>query len=208
VAYYPLADRPRLGRRLHGWAARLGGAAALSVSPLVTSSSESGDDLPTSAHAYRLGARARLPIDALSLPFPLDAVAGLDLGWQSFTIGDPSSMPKPPIPSVSYTYLRPSVRVARPFGPIDAAVELGYRFVLGQGEIASDTYFPHAHAAAIDAAASATYPLPWLAGLRAEVSLDLERYFFALHPEPGDPWVAGGAVDQYVGVSAGLTYSR
>ncbi|MBL9016862.1 MAG: hypothetical protein JNL83_21925, partial [Myxococcales bacterium] len=45
---------------------------------------------------------------------------------------------------------------------------------------------------------------PWL---DVQARLDLRRYFFAMNPEPGDPWIAGGATDQYFGGAIGFAVS-
>ena len=37
--------------------------------------------------------------------------------------------------------------------------------------------------------------------LDVRLATDLRRYFFKFNPEVGDPYVAGGAVDQYPGLS-------
>jgi hypothetical protein len=41
-------------------------------------------------------------------------------------------------------------------------------------------------------------------GIRARLALELCRYYFAMHPEPGDAWIAGGAVDQYFTTTLGV----
>ena len=66
-------------------------------------------------------------------------------------------------------------------------------------------WFPRATGAGLDAGAMLTFHAkPWLE-LYARV--DLRRYFFAMNPEVGDPWIAGGATDQYVGGALGIAVS-
>ena len=47
-----------------------------------------------------------------------------------------------------------------------------------------------------------------MVGSSVEVSLDVlyQRFFYNLAPVPGDPYVAGGALDQMITVSLGLAY--
>jgi len=42
---------------------------------------------------------------------------------------------------------------------------------------------------------------------REAARLDTRRYFFAMNPEVGDPWIAGGATDDYIGGAIGLAIS-
>jgi len=34
--------------------------------------------------------------------------------------------------------------------------------------------------------------------------VDYRRYFYAMNPKPGDPLIAGGALDEYVTLTAAL----
>ena len=204
VTYYPLARR-------RGWTRRLGLAAGFCLSPGLDSTTSAGGTLPTSASEWRVGGRYRVEAGFLAR-YGTALLAGLDYGRQSFAIEDGETMAKPPIPSVAYSWLRPSVELARALGPLSAELDLGYRLVMRKGQIATQAYFPHAQVAAVDGRLSVGYPLParlvMVEGLTADLSLDLERYFYSLHPEPGDPWIAGGAVDQYVGFMLGVSYAR
>lgn len=204
LTYYPLAGRS-------GVAGRLGLAAGFCLSPGLDSTTSAGGTLPSSASEWRVGGRYRARAGFLDRA-GVSLLAGLDYGRQSFSIEDGETMAKPPIPSVAYSWLRPSVELARAVGPLGAELDLGYRFVMRKGQIATQAYFPHAHVAAVDGRLALRYPLPAdlvrVSGLTADLALDVERYFYSLHPEPGDPWIAGGALDQYVGVSLGVSYVR
>ena len=46
-----------------------------------------------------------------------------------------------------------------------------------------------------------------LPGTRVQVGVEVARYFFSMNSEPGDARVAGGAVDQYLSIAAGLSYA-
>jgi len=44
------------------------------------------------------------------------------------------------------------------------------------------------------------------AGLEIRLGFDVRRYFFSMNPEVGDPFIAGGALDQYLGYTLGIAY--
>ena len=56
--------------------------------------------------------------------------------------------------------------------------------------------FPHASGGVARAAASLTVPLA--TRISAQVRGEYERFFLTMNPEPGDRFVAGGALDQYL----------
>jgi hypothetical protein len=106
---------------------------------------------------------------------------------------------------VAYTYVRAGVTGHVPLaGPLSLATGVGYRHMLGLGEIGDDAFFPRASAAAVDGYARVEMSF---GRLSAHVGVDVERYFYALKPEPGDPLVAGGALDQFIGANIGLGYA-
>jgi hypothetical protein len=76
--------------------------------------------------------------------------------------------------------------------------ELG--LVAGLGAVpqtgVSGRRFPHAKGGV--ARASATVSVPLGRRVAARLSGHYERFFLSLHPEPGDRFVAGGALDQYL----------
>lgn len=130
----------------------------------------------------------------------------LDYGGRSISIADAGAMAKPAVPDVAYRYLRVGVAADWPlFGAVRVGGHGGYRHVLSNGQITSVEYFPRATSGGVDGAVWLGYGLAraW----RLQLALDLERYFFAMNPEPGDMRVAGGAIDQYIGMSVGLAYS-
>lgn len=136
----------------------------------------------------------------------LGSALEVDYGGRSFSIADAGEMAKPAVPDVAYRYLRIGVAADWPlFGAVRAGGHGGYRHVLSNGQITSAEYFPHATSGGVDGAVWLGYGLAraW----RVQLALDVERYFFAMNPEPGDMRVAGGAIDQYIGMSVGLAYT-
>ncbi len=164
---------------------------------------EGGAEYPTSASSYSVGVRGRYRSGRS------DAGLALSYGGQAFSIADASSTsPKPDIPDVSYRFLRMGAggRLAVS-APAALLMQAAYRHVLSTGEIGGASYYPRATARGLDASAGLAYRLG-NAGLEGRVALDIRRYGFAINPRPGDMAVAGGAVDQYVGLSLGIAYRR
>ena len=74
-----------------------------------------------------------------------------------------------------------------------------------RSELSGNAWFPRATGNGLDAGAGITLQAtPWLA---FHARVDLRRYFFAMNPEPGDMWIAGGATDQYFGGAIGASIS-
>ena len=49
--------------------------------------------------------------------------------------------------------------------------------------------------------------IPITSGVEARVQLDYARFFSSFTPVPGDAFVAGGALDQYLGIRLGAAYA-
>jgi hypothetical protein len=45
-------------------------------------------------------------------------------------------------------------------------------------------------------------------GFEARLWLDYARWFYDMNPEPGDAYVAGGALDEMLTVLVGVAYAR
>jgi hypothetical protein len=106
-------------------------------------------------------------------------------------------------PSVDYRYIRPALDGRVSFGPVTLFVESGYRAVLSSGYVGSR--FPRAQVGGIDAGAGIELGLPQHFGLR--LFGQYIRFFYDFHPEPGDPYVAGGAVDEFAIGELALAYA-
>lgn len=126
-------------------------------------------------------------------------------GEQRFSLDDEAQMMEL-IPDVTYRFARGGLVVAVPLASRwDLNVTAGWRQLLGMGGMTEAMWFPRASGAGIDGSAGLAFHVtPWL---NIEARVDLRRYFFAMNPEPGDPWIAGGATDQYLGGAIGLAVS-
>ncbi len=160
------------------------------------SRTDDGMEFATSASEWTAGVRGELPVGGARLA--LDA----GYGEQRFTVDD-DAVGDDLVPDVTYRYVRGALGLTVPVGDklaVDASA--GYRYLVGTGDLGSDAWFPRQTGAGVDAAAGVRYAVAGPVELHA--GLDLRRYFFAMNPEPGDPRIAGGAVDQYVAVVGGL----
>lgn len=126
-------------------------------------------------------------------------------GEQRFSLDDEAQMMEL-IPDVTYRFARAGLVVGVPLASRwDLSVTSGWRQLFGMGGMTEAMWFPRASGAGIDGSAGIAFHVtPWLA---VQARVDLRRYFFAMNPEPGDPWIAGGATDQYLGGAIGLAVS-
>lgn len=184
-----------------GFFAHLGLTGAFQTSFGLSSSAEgSTAEFPTSAKAYSIGLVGRVPLGALEI------LPTFSYGQQSFEIDHANAVtPKPAnIPNVAYEYLRIGAGARVSLDDKWALLgSLGYRFVMNAGEI-EDEYFPKLSAGAVDLELGAAYRL--IAGFELRLTLDMQRYFMSMNPDPGDPYVAGGAIDQWFGATLSAAY--
>lgn len=105
------------------------------------------------------------------------------------------------IPSVDYKYIRGGADVRIPFGAFALLGGAGYLNILSTGPFGNK--FPHATIAGVDAKLAATYRVAQNAEVLA--SGEYARIFSTLNPRPGEVFVAGGALDQYLIFRAGVS---
>jgi TolB-like protein len=144
------------------------------------------------------GARARIPLEAAEL------FAELGFGAQRFQVSLPEQS-SVTLPDVHYRYARIEAGLGY---RLSTALRLdlagAYLRPFGLGELGSEGWFPRATGHGVDLRGALA--LQVAAGLEVRLALELRRMFFAMNPEPGDPWVAGGAVDQVWMAGAELGY--
>jgi hypothetical protein len=147
---------------------------------------------PTSSDAFLVGPQYRFAFD----PFRFAVRAGY--AWRAFTISNSPSELKPDIPSVDYRNVFAQAFVTWEPGTLFAVdLEAGYHYLLSLGELGSASYFPHATGAGVDASLGLTLLLH---PAEVQLAVDVEHYFFSMNPRLGDPYIAGGALDDYLGV--------
>jgi hypothetical protein len=187
---YPLARTRLAGLKDFGVTFDYAQAFALS------SDDSTGTPVNTAWSLFDVGARERIHVGRAWL-------LGLHAGYGQMTYSFDGSLGTPAIlPGVQYQVVR---------GGADARVALGrfsiyaygsYLDVLATGPIGG--YFARESVAGLEGRLGLARDL----GRGFEVSLEVAytRYFYAFNPEPGDPYVAGGASDQMAFGSLGLAY--
>lgn len=114
----------------------------------------------------------------------------------------------PQVAGVNYGQVRVGVGARIPLNDSFALIGGGaYLHLLSMGDLKSDAYFPYATGRGGEGNAGLAVALPWAHGLEARALVDLRRYVFSMNPvDLGDTRVAGGATDQYIGVTVGVGY--
>jgi hypothetical protein len=105
------------------------------------------------------------------------------------------------LPAGTIQYWRPGVEGQVPLGPISLGAGAAYLFVVRQDFLSA--YFPRGSRGGIEASLRASLDLGKL-GLT--LAGRYQRFFYSLHPEPYDPYVAGGALDELLTVDLACRY--
>jgi hypothetical protein len=162
----------------------------------LSSQDAAGNRVGTTWQAFDLGVRERLRLGD-------SFILGVDLGYggNDFTFDVPVTAAAQ-LPSIQYKMLRAGLdgRVGR--GALSAHAAASYLDVLSTGDFGA--LFPRTTVGGVEAALGISESF----ASSFEVSLDASytRFFYSLLPQPGDPYVAGGALDQMATVSLSLAH--
>jgi len=159
---------------------------------------------PTRSQEWLVGLRGRIPHGRHAFS------VGVGYGSHIFVI-EPSGPAVegrgnlPEIPRTEYDFLRihleARVHVA---GGFHVTVGGGYRVVFSAGGIEDEVWFPDASSGGVEADVILGYQLD--NGLVIRLGFDWRRYFYSMNVDLTSPWIAGGALDQYLGGSLGIAY--
>jgi hypothetical protein len=105
------------------------------------------------------------------------------------------------LPSGTLQYWRPGLDLRFPIGPISISLFGGYLGVVVQDSIGHA--FPRATSAGVDAGGKIALAISRY--LELHISGRYTRFFYTLNPQPNDPFVAGGALDEYAVAELGLS---
>jgi hypothetical protein len=108
------------------------------------------------------------------------------------------------IPEVRYRVLRLGLDLRVPIAGVDFLAGGSYRLTLSGGDVADR--FPRSSVGGIDALFGAALPLGE-SGFELQALLLYHRYFYSMKSEPGDQYIAGGAVDQFFTLELGAVYA-
>lgn len=164
-------------------------------------SSETSDGTEVSTQWLRFGGglRYRLPLGPKEKPFVLGLRGSfIQDGFALDAEGDLAAE----TPSVSYNFLRVGLDGRFPIGPIAITAFGGYLGAISSGDV--HERFRDSSVGGIDVGGGLTVPI--VLGLEARLQAEYVRWFYAFAPIPGDPYVAGGALDEYIHIEIGPQY--
>jgi TolB-like protein len=149
----------------------------------------------TTARAYWGGARYRLPINSFLLS------GGVDYGEHRFEMDVNDAV----APNVRYAFLRPSLAGrAEAGGGLSLCLTAAYLHILSVGGMDDPARFPRITATGAEIVGAIAYAVDNDFELR--LTADLRHYAHTMHVRPGDPMIAGGALDEHFGAALLLTY--
>ena len=107
------------------------------------------------------------------------------------------------VPSVTYASLRGGVDARIPFWRMALLLDVGYDGALSAGEVYKR--FRDSSVGGIDLGVGLSLALG--AGFELRLRWHYTRYFYKFHPIVGDAYVAGGALDEFLGFGLGVAYA-
>jgi hypothetical protein len=166
------------------------------------------DTLKTTWYAWEANLRLRLHLGDRGS----STIIGLEggVGRQVFAFKDNPAIADI-LPGVDYHYLRAGGDCRIPVGKFAAIAGLAYRHLLhttgptGATILAAGSvgeHFPRAEIAGLDAHVSGALPLA--KNVEARIVLSYIRYWASFHSRPGDTYIAGGALEQFVYADLGI----
>ncbi|MCC6559106.1 MAG: hypothetical protein IT372_39785 [Polyangiaceae bacterium] len=162
----------------------------------LSSSTEGGDPVTTTYQRFGAGLRFRYPL----MP---GALVGGSLGFRliqfSFDAPDPLAAE---VPEVSYAALRLGVDGRVPAGPVALTAMMEFLGPLSSGEVYDR--FRGASVLGVGCGGGVIYPA--FEGVEVRLSIEYTRFFSAFTPELGDPYIAGGALDHFLGIRLAGAY--
>jgi len=202
----PLAPEIALGGEWYpaahftnGVLAHVGLAGDFTQSLFLTSQGPNGVSYPTSDTRWSAGLRIRLPIDESRITL------SAEYGHHAFSVE--AAHPRdgsPDIASVDYENARFGAGTRVALGDLRLHFDAAYLYILDTGEIGQAHYFPRTTAHGIDAAVGFSYPLG--SGFEVRGWIDGRLSLLDFHADEGDPVVAAGAMDRYIGATAALAW--
>ncbi|MFT5354433.1 MAG: hypothetical protein ACI9KE_001638 [Polyangiales bacterium] len=198
-----------------GWASRFGIDANYERAFGIKSVRGDGTSFATSSQSYFFGLRTRLPFDVHEASF----VVGY--GGHSFVVnsnqaGGAVENNLPQVPGVDYRFIRLGLEGRFGLGPVRFSVNGAYNIVMDAGGIDDDEWFPLTSTGSIEAGGTVGYQFEFGSdGATVEFwgGVQLRRYYYTTNVRgdddfTGDPFIAGGILDQFVNYNVGLTWRR
>jgi hypothetical protein len=178
----------------NGWASHIGIVGHVHYAVGLQSQTSDNSTLDTTAFGFHAGLVVRIPIQTFSI-----RISGA-YGQQAFSISQGANTI---IPDVQYQWVRPALGFRwQILAPLALSGHFGYQFVFDAGQLSSLAFFPRMTIGGLDARLAITWNfLPWLG---ARLGAQFLHYFSDMHSQAGDPYIAGGSIDQYFNADIGL----
>jgi len=194
VEWYPGAHAT------NGLLAHFGVAGEISQSILIVSDGEGDVRYPTSETEWLAGLRFRHALGASLLTFDLA------YGGHAYAVErDHPRDPSPPVPSVSYAFVRVGLGARIGLGPLTIVGGAGWRPVLSAGEIDETQHFPGTTAQGLDASLGLAVPISHR--LEIVAAADLRLYVLDFNPPASEPAPVGGALDRHLRATVGVRWT-
>lgn len=107
------------------------------------------------------------------------------------------------VPAVTYVALRGGLDGRIPFWRMALLLDVGYDGALSAGAV--HERFRDSSVGGVDFGAGLAFTLG--AGFELRLRSHYTRYFYKFHPKLGDAYVAGGALDEFLGFGLGVAYA-
>jgi hypothetical protein len=157
--------------------------------------SESEERRSSDVHGYGVGLEYRLQQAGFEL------APQLGYALRAFTTGEPGAQS----PDVSYRLLSGGLAARAPLtARLGAMVRGSYLHVLDAGPLTAEQRFSRATVQGMELEGGLAFGV--LRELEIRASVGLRRFGYDMNAQPGDSWVAGGAVDRTIWGAIGLVY--
>jgi hypothetical protein len=162
----------------------------------LASADSAGTSVSTTWNELDFGARARFPIGHAVL-------AGIHGGYGEIDYSFHGALrTSAQLPDVQYRFLRGGLDARVALGAVSVYGYASYLGVLSTGLFG--TYFARASVGGIEGRIGAAHAIARSFELSLEIAYT--RFYYSLHPQPGDAYVAGGALDQIARGSLRIAY--
>jgi hypothetical protein len=161
----------------------------------LSSTDSAGDSVSTSWSSFDIGARERVHLNE-SLALGLHG----GYGQNAYTFGAVSE--DTALPGVQYRFIAGGLDARLTLPRLSLYLSGSYLGVLSAAP--TGTYFPRATVGGVEGTIGAAYSLAY--GFELSLEIAYTRFFYSMNPEPGDAYVAGGALDQMGRGALGLGY--
>lgn len=167
----------------------------------LSSRTEAGDEVKTAWNRLDVGLRIRGRVGSDG-DRPI-AVVGASIGYkrEAFTFDGSAAIQKE-MPSVTYSCLKLGGDVRIPVGPLAITAAAAFLPVFSSGAVAAR--LRESTVGAVEGEIGVA--VPFGKSFEGRLGASYTRYFYAFHPQPGDVYVAGGALDQIVRGQTALAF--